>query len=45
MGEGTWMQASEIESPFPLHDLNCGLRMFDRKFAEVAEIKHRNRKA
>lgn len=26
---------------FPLHDLNCGIRMFDRKFAQVAEIKHR----
>ena len=26
---------------FPLHDLNCGLRMFDRKFARVGEIKHR----
>jgi len=26
---------------FPLHDLNCGLRMFDRKFVGVAEIKHR----
>jgi dolichol-phosphate mannosyltransferase len=26
---------------FPLHDLNCGIRMFDRKFIEVAEIRHR----
>jgi dolichol-phosphate mannosyltransferase len=26
---------------FPLHDLNCGIRMFDRKFAAVATIKHR----
>jgi len=26
---------------FPLHDLNCGIRMFDRKFAAVAEIRHR----
>ncbi len=26
---------------FPLHDLNCGIRMFDRKFMEVAEIRHR----
>jgi glycosyltransferase involved in cell wall biosynthesis len=26
---------------FPLHDLNCGIRMFDRKFARVGEIKHR----
>jgi len=24
-----------------LHDLNCGFRMFDRRFATVAEIKHR----
>lgn len=26
---------------FPLHDLNCGIRMFDRKFIEAAEIRHR----
>ena len=26
---------------FKLHDLNCGLRMFDRRFIEAAEIKHR----
>jgi len=26
---------------YPLHDLNCGIRMFDRKFAAVAEIRHR----
>jgi dolichol-phosphate mannosyltransferase len=26
---------------FPLHDLNCGIRMFDRRFMEVAEIRHR----
>jgi len=26
---------------FPLHDLNCGIRMFDRKFARVVEIQHR----
>jgi glycosyltransferase involved in cell wall biosynthesis len=26
---------------FPLHDLNCGIRMFDRKFANVAEIRYR----
>ena len=26
---------------FPLHDLNCGIRMFDRKFAAVAEIRHK----
>lgn len=26
---------------FPLHDLNCGIRMFDRKFATVAKINHR----
>lgn len=26
---------------FPFHDLNCGIRMFDRRFAAVAEIKHR----
>ncbi len=26
---------------FPFHDLNCGIRMFDRKFIEVAEIRHR----
>jgi len=26
---------------FPLHDLNCGLRMFDRRFIEAAEIRHR----
>jgi glycosyltransferase involved in cell wall biosynthesis len=26
---------------FPFHDLNCGLRMFDRRFAAVAEIRHR----
>lgn len=25
----------------PLHDLNCGFRMFDQKFAAVADIKHR----
>ncbi len=25
----------------PLNDLNCGIRMFDRKFLEVAVIKHR----
>ena len=25
---------------FPFHDLNCGIRMFDRRFAAVAEIKH-----
>jgi glycosyltransferase involved in cell wall biosynthesis len=25
----------------PLHDLNCGFRMFDRNFAAVAEIQHR----
>lgn len=25
---------------YPLHDLNVGLRMFDRKFADVAEIRH-----
>lgn len=26
---------------FPFHDLNCGIRMFDRRFVAVAEIKHR----
>jgi glycosyltransferase involved in cell wall biosynthesis len=26
---------------FPLHDLNCGIRMFDRRFADVCEIRHR----
>lgn len=26
---------------FDLHDLNCGIRMFDRRFISVAEIKHR----
>lgn len=26
---------------FPLHDLNCGIRMFDRRFIDVAEIRHR----
>ena len=26
---------------FPLHDLNCGIRMFDRKFMAAAAIKHR----
>jgi glycosyltransferase involved in cell wall biosynthesis len=26
---------------YPLHDLNCGIRMFDRKFIEVAQIKYR----
>jgi glycosyltransferase involved in cell wall biosynthesis len=26
---------------FPLHDLNCGFRMFDRKFIENVEITHR----
>lgn len=26
---------------FPLHDLNCGIRMFDRKFTSVADIRHR----
>jgi glycosyltransferase involved in cell wall biosynthesis len=26
---------------YPLHDLNCGIRMFDRKFMEVVQIKHR----
>jgi len=25
---------------FPFHDLNCGFRMFDRRFAEIAEIKY-----
>ena len=25
----------------PLHDLNCGFRVFDRSFAAVAEIKYR----
>jgi len=25
---------------FPLHDLNCGIRMFDCRFMEVAEIHH-----
>jgi glycosyltransferase involved in cell wall biosynthesis len=25
---------------FPLHDLNCGLRMFTRRFCETAEIRH-----
>ena len=25
---------------YPMHDLNCGIRMFDRKFMQVAEIKH-----
>ena len=25
---------------YPLHDLNCGIRMFDRKFIEVAQIKY-----
>ncbi len=25
---------------FPFHDLNCGYRVFDRAFLEVAEIKH-----
>ena len=26
---------------FPLHDLNCGFRVFDRAFADVAKIRHR----
>lgn len=26
---------------YPFHDLNVGLRMFDRKFVEIATIKHR----
>lgn len=26
---------------FPLHDLNCGIRMFDRKFIKVAKIEHK----
>lgn len=26
---------------YPFHDLNCGIRMFDRKFIEVAQIKYR----
>lgn len=26
---------------YPLHDLNCGIRMFDRKFMGVAEVRHR----
>jgi len=26
---------------FPLHDLNCGIRMSDRKLARVVEIQHR----
>jgi glycosyltransferase involved in cell wall biosynthesis len=25
---------------FPFHDLNCGFRMFDRRFVEVAQINH-----
>lgn len=25
---------------FPFHDLNCGFRVFDRAFAEVADIRH-----
>ena len=25
---------------FPFHDLNCGFRVFDRRFAEVARIDH-----
>jgi glycosyltransferase involved in cell wall biosynthesis len=25
---------------YPLHDLNCGIRMSDRKFTEVAQIKY-----
>jgi len=25
---------------YPFHDLNCGIRMFDRKFIQAAEIKH-----
>ncbi len=32
---GKWMLG------FPLHDLNCGIRMFDRTFLQAAEIKHR----
>jgi len=26
---------------YPLHDLNCGFRMFDRRFADAARIAHR----
>lgn len=26
---------------FPLHDLNCGIRLLDRKFAAVAKVNHR----
>jgi glycosyltransferase involved in cell wall biosynthesis len=26
---------------FPLHDLNCGFRVFDRTFGDVANIQHR----
>lgn len=26
---------------YPLHDLNCGFRVFDQRFAEVADIRHR----
>ena len=26
---------------YPFHDLNCGMRMFDRRFADVAELRHR----
>jgi glycosyltransferase involved in cell wall biosynthesis len=26
---------------YPFHDLNCGIRMFDRRFIEAAVIRHR----
>lgn len=26
---------------YPLHDLNCGLRMFNRRYAKAARIRHR----
>lgn len=26
---------------FPLHDMNVGIRMFDRKFMQVARVRHR----
>lgn len=39
----TWVfnKLGKIWLQCPLHDLNCGFRMFDRHFAAMAEIKHR----